>query len=112
MPLIDLSNPFNVLIALVLFVLTIILGKETKRSTPVCIMLLIFLAIITGHGIEYFMLQNPTQEVTNTLLHSITVDYVFITISFFAYLWIDDIECKDRKLKSVDDSLRWFWEKV
>lgn len=112
MPLINLSNPFNVLVALVLFVLTLMLAKETKRSTVMCIMLLAFLAIITGHSIEYFLIQNPTQEVANALLYSITVDYVFIAASFLAYLWIDDIECKDRKMKSVDDSLRWFWEKV
>ena len=112
MPVINLSNPFNVLIALVLFVLTLILAKETKKSTVMCIMLLAFLTIITGHSIEYFMIKNPTQEVANTLLHSITVDYVFITISFLAYLWIDDIECKDKKMKSIDNSLKWFWEKV
>ena len=112
MPLINLSNPFNILVALVLFVLTLLLAKETKRSTVVCIMLLVFLTIISGHGIEYFMLQNPTQEVANVLLHSITVDYIFITISFIAYLWMDDIECKDKKMKNIDDSLAWFWKKV
>ena len=112
MPIIDLSNPLHILIALVLFVLTLFLAKETKRSTAMCIMLLAFLAIISGHSIEYLMIQNPTQEVVIVLLRSITMDYVFILLSFFAYLWTDEMECQDKKTKSVNNSLKWFWKKV
>jgi len=112
MPLINLSNPFNVLIALILFVLIVYLAKEIKRSNITCIMLLVFLTIIVGHCIEFVVVEDPTGEVTSTLARCIAVDFVFIFLSFVSYLWIDDIETKARKLKSIDNSLDWFWKKV
>mgnify|MGYP003306336035 CR=1 FL=1 len=112
MPLINLSNPFNVLIALILFVLIVYLAKETKRSNITCIMLLVFLTIIIGHCIEFVVAEDPTGKVTSTLARCIAVDFVFIFLSFISYLWTDDIETKARKLKSIDNSLDWFWKKV
>ena len=46
------------------------------------------------------------------LTRSILVDFVFIFLSFISYLWIDDIQAKVEKKKSIDDSLSWFWAKV
>ena len=45
-PLINFTEPFAVLVALVLFVLVVWLGKETKKSFIPCIMLLVFLRIL------------------------------------------------------------------
>ena len=112
MPIIDLSNPFNILVALVLYILVLFLAKEMKKSSVTCIMLLVFLTIIAGHCIEYVMVKDPTGEITTTLAHCIAVDFVFIFISFIAYLWMDDVEAKEKKLKSIDNSLEWFWKKV
>ena len=112
MPIIDLSNPFNVLIALVLFVLVVYLAKEIKRSNVTCIMLLVYLAIIVGHCIEFVLVKDPTGEIISTLAKCIAVDFVFIFLSFISYLWTDEIERKERKIKSIDNSLDWFWEKV
>lgn len=112
MPIIDLSNPFNVLVALILYILILFLAKEIKRSNVTCIMLLAFLTIIVGHCIEYALVKDPTGEITTTLANCIAVDFVFTFLSFIAYLWMDDVEAKDRKLKSIDNSLDWFWKKV
>ena len=112
MPIINLSNPFNILVALILYILILFLAKEIKRSNVTCIMLLAFLTIIVGHCIEFVMVQDPTGVITSTLANCIAVDFVFTFLSFIAYLWIDDVEAKDRKLKSIDNSLDWFWKKV
>lgn len=112
MPIINLSNPFNILVALILYILILFLAKEIKRSNVTCIMLLAFLTIIVGHCIEFVMVQDPTGVITSTLANCIAVDFVFTFLSFIAYLWIDDVESKDRKLKSIDNSLDWFWKKV
>ena len=42
----------------------------------------------------------------------IAIDFVFVGISFFSYLWVDDIEAKEKGIKSVDTSLDWFWKNV
>lgn len=112
MPLIDLSNPYNVFITLILFVLVLFLAKQIKKSNVICIMLLVFLAIIVGHTIEFIVIQDPTGVIPKTLANCIAVDFVFSFLSFVGFLWMDDVEAKERKIKSVDNSLDWFWKKV
>ena len=111
-PIIDLSNPLNVLVALIIYILVLFLAKEIKRSNVTCIMLLAFLTIIVGHCIEYVMVNDSTGTVTKTLANCIAVDFVFTFICFIGYLWMDDVEAKERKIKSIDNSLEWFWKKV
>lgn len=111
-PLIDFTNPFAILVAVVLFVLVLLLAKETKKSIIPAIMLGIFLIIIAGHSIELSLVKENLVELQSSIAKCITVDFVFILLSFFSYLWIDDIEAKTNKKKSVDDSLNWFWSKV
>lgn len=111
MPIINLSEPFTILVALVLFVLVVYLAREMKKSNVTCIMLLVFLTIIVGHCIEYVMVQDPVGTTTTTLARCIAVDFVFIFLSFISYLWTDHIEAREKKIKSVDNSLDWFWEK-
>lgn len=111
-PLIDFTNPISVLTAAVLFVLVILLAKETKKSTIPAVMLGVFIAIIVGHSIELSMTSKTMIEMQSIIATGITFDFVFILLSFFSYLWIDDIEAKEKKKKSIDDSLSWFWKKV
>ena len=111
-PLINFTDPLSVLLALILFVLVILLGKETKKSIFPCIMLLVFLTILVGHAIEFYFISGDIQEGITTMAFCIAVDFAFILISFFCYLWIDDIETKANKKKSIDNSLDWFWSKV
>lgn len=112
MPVINLSNPFNIIIALVLFILVLVLAKEIKRSNVTCIMLLVFLTILVGHCIEYVSVADSTGEITTIIANCIAVDFMFILLSFIAYLWTDNMEAKERKLKSIDNSLNWFWKKI
>ena len=53
-----------------------------------------------------------TKEIRATYIYTIVFDLIFVLISFISYLWIDDIEAKLKKKKSIDDSLDWFWKKV
>lgn len=111
-PIINLSDPYAILVTVVLFVLVLWLARETKKSSIVGTMLVVFLAIIVGHSIEYVITQDPTGEIIGIISRSIGMDFVFIFLSFITYLWIDDIESKEKKKKSLDNSLDWFWKKV
>lgn len=112
MPIINLSDPYSILVALVLFTLTLFLARETRKSAIIAILLIAFLAIIIGHTVEYIMIQDPTGQILSTIARCITMDFIFIFLSFISYLWIDDIEAKEKKKKSLDNSLEWFWKKV
>lgn len=111
-PIINFTKPFAIIVALILFILIVILGKETKKSIIPGFMLGTFLIIIAGHAIEYALVKDATGEILTILARCISMDFIFILISFFAYLWIDDIETKEKKKKSIDNSLDWFWKKV
>lgn len=112
MPFINFTNPFSVLVALALFLLVLFLAKHTKKSMIIAIMLFVFLAIITGHTVELTMMGIDESITVSTLATCIAVDFVFILLSFLSYLWVDDIEAKEMKKRSIDNSLDWFWSKV
>lgn len=109
---INFTNPITVLLALILFLLITILGKETKKSIVPATMLFAFLAILIGHAVELIIVDSTVQETVQILARSIGMDFVFTFLSFISYLWIDDIQAKLGKKKSIDNSLDWFWSKV
>ena len=111
-PIINFTNPFSIFITIVLFVLVILLSRQTKKSAITAVMLGVFLLIIMGHTIELYNTGENLVVIREQIIKSITYDFIFILLSFVSYLWIDDIEAKEKKKKSIDDSLSWFWTKV
>ena len=112
MPMINFTNPVTLLIATLLFVLVLILSKETKKSAIIAVLLFIFVGLLVAHTILLTTATNVTEEVRSNLIFTMVLDLVFILISFIGYLWIDDIEAKYKKKKSIDNSLDWFWQKI
>ena len=110
MYIINLSNPYALIIALMVTVLLIILGKEFKKSILPAISLGIFLVLIVIHLLQSFAIADGIYK--TMLTKSITVDALMIFLSYIAYLWVDDIESKEKNKKSIDNSLEWFWKKV
>jgi len=111
MPMINLTEPFSLFIALLLFVLVLWFAYQSKKSIVTGMMLFIFIAILVLHTLEFSM-GNLTANGLSATLNSIVFDLVFIFLSFVSYLWIDDMEAKLKKKKSVDNSLDWFWSKI
>ena len=112
MPMINFANPMILLIATLLFVLVLILAKETKKSVITAIMLFAFTGLLVMHTIMLFSIDNITEEIKSIYMYTIVFDLIFVLISFISYLWIDDIEAKMKKKKSIDNSLDWFWQKI
>ena len=61
---------------------------------------------------KYLVKYNRSEEIYRAVTRSATIDLIFIFLSFISYLWVDDIEVKAGKKKSIDNSLEWFWNKV
>lgn len=112
MPFINFTNIATILLALSLFILILFLGKETHKSGVPAMMLFVFLLLLVGHAVEFGVMPNITEQVKYDLSRSILVDFIFIFLSFISYLWIDDVQAKVEKKKSIDNSLDWFWKKV
>ena len=112
MPFINFSNPTTILIGVILFLLVLYLARETKKAWIIGVMLFVFLGLLVGHTVEFATIARESEEIYNSLLASAIMDLVFIFLSFITYLWVDDIEVKEGKKKSIDNSLDWFWNKV
>ena len=111
MPMINLANPLVLFIALLLFVLVLWFAYQSKKSIITGIMLFAFISMLVLHTLEFSM-GSLTQDGLSAATRSIVFDLVFIFLSFFSYLWIDDIEAKFKKKKVIDHSLDWFWSKI
>lgn len=122
MPIINFTNPVMVIVALVLFLLCLFLGKNSKSNTPICIVLLCFTSILVGHTIEVTKALNL--DVVLTLIKCIVIDEIFTFVSFLAFLWLDKIQIEEGKKKgnkggkkkiedkTVEDGLDLLWKKV
>ena len=110
---INISDPFTLLLITIATALLIFLGRELKKSYIPAIALAVFLALVIVHSLQ---LGNLTAEEYDLYYHEliscIATDCILIFISFFAYLWVDDIESKFYKKKSIDNSLDWFWKEI
>lgn len=112
MPMINFTNPLTLLLATLIFVLVLILAKETKKSFITAIMLFIFVGLLVTHAIIFTTSSNLTQSATSDFIFTMVFDLIFVLVSFISYLWVDDIEAKVKKKRNIDNSLDWFWGKI
>ena len=110
--IIDLTNPLTLILLLTATVLLTFLGKEIKKPFAPAAALIFFLALILMHSIQLTLPSANVEEIHSALMGSLGMDFIMIFISFFGYLWVDDISCKFYKKKNIDNSLDWFWNKV
>ena len=110
--IIDISNPLTLFLIVMAVGLLIFLGQEVKKSIAVAIPLIAFLILLVVHVSRIATLTAETMEQSGTLYKCIALDFLFILVTFFGYLWIDDVEAKASNTKSIDNSLDWFWKEV
>lgn len=108
----DISNPLTLTLMLAATVLLIFLAQEIKKSYIAAIMLFVYLVILIVHVAQVATLSEEFRYMITTLSRCIAIDFIFTLITFFSYLWVDDIEAKVSGKKSIDNSLDWFWKKV
>jgi len=110
---VNISDPLTLLLVTIATGLLIFLGKELKKSSIPAVTLFAYLILVVMHSVQ---LANLTQELHDTyymvLIKCVSIDIIMIFVTFFAYLWVDDITSKFYKKKSIDNSLDWFWNKI
>lgn len=111
MYVLDITQPLTLLLIIAAVVLLIFLSKEIKRSFVVAIPLFAFLIMLIIHVVQWLSPELPADQL-NTVRWCIVIDFMFIFITFFSYLWADDIETKFFNKKSIDNSLDWFWKEI
>lgn len=113
MNIVNVSDPLIFGLLTIATALLIFLGRELKKSYIPAIALAGNLILVIMHGIQLMFLKEEFfAEYQPILLKCIAVDCILIFISFFAYLWVDDIVCTIKKKKSFDNSLSWLWHDI
>ena len=110
---IDLTNPLTVILLVIATALLIFLGREVKKPYVAAMPLVFFLILLVIHSVQLTNLPEVNFElVRSKVIGSIAIDLIMTFVTFFGYLWIDDIACNFYKKKSIDNSLDWFWKQV
>lgn len=108
--LLNTIQPLTVLLLLTATILLIFLGKEIKKPVIPAIALVAFLIILVIHAVQLCLPSYAEYYVT--IRYCIAFELCMVFVTFFSYLWIDDIASKFYKKKSVDNSLDWFWKQI
>ncbi len=108
----NLTNPLTLLLIVLATSLLIFLAQEIKRSSIAMIPLIAFLALLITHVVQVSTLSDEFAYLASTIYKCIAIDFIFILITFFSYLWVDDLEAKKNNIKSIDNSLDWFWKEI
>ena len=108
----DISSPLILVLMIAAALLLIFLAQEIKKSAVTGLTLLGFLGILIFHVVQLITLPSDYSNLTGILSRCIAIDFGFILVLFFAYLWVDDIEAKANNKKSINNSLDWFWKKI
>lgn len=109
---VNLTSPLTFILMTIITILLIFLGQEIKKSYVAVVPLVIYLGLLVMHVVQLLTLTSEFSYLSSTLAACLAIDFVFILVSFFSYLWVDDMEAKATGKKSLDPTLEWFWKKV
>ena len=109
--LLNTANPILIISIVLIISGIIIICRKLEVAWPLIIVMICIVGYMIYHSI---LLDNLEKEsaLLRTVYHCIAFDLMYMLISFISYLWIDSIIAKKKKLKSYDDSLNWFWDKL
>ena len=105
------SNPIVILCMFAGIVAVIWSSRKAETALPVAIFMAFVLGVLVFHTVALDQLQKGSEEI-KVVYHCIACDLLNLLVLFISYLWIDSIIAKNKKLKSYDDSLNWFWDKL
>ena len=108
--IVPLSDPLTFMLILMATILLIFLSRELKKPFIAALPLAVFLILAIVYCVQLGM--RELEAYKDMIVNCIALDFIMIFISFFSYLWVDDISCRFYKKKSIDNSLDWFWKNI
>lgn len=110
--LLNTASPLIALIATAVVAFVIYASRKSEVATFLIVAIVVFIGLLIYHSVYLNSLPANETELISQAYYCIAIDLVLFLISFISYLWVDDIVAKKKKLKSYDDSLSWFWDKI
>ena len=109
----DLTNLLTLFLVLIATVLLIYLSQEIKRSIVVAIPLFAFLIDLVIHTIQALTLTPDYAYLFSKLCMNMAIDFVFVLLTFLAYLWADEVEAKQFNKKTINSKgFDWLFKQI
>ena len=109
----DLTNLLTLILVLIATILLIFLSQEIKKSMVASIPLFAFLIDLIIHTIQLLTLKQEFSYLYSTLCYNMAIDFIFLLVTFLAYLWADEIEAREFDKKTINSKdINWLWKKV
>ena len=109
----DLTNLLTLFLVLIATILLIYLSQEIKRSIVIAIPLFMFLIDLVIHTIQTLTLTPDYAYLFNKLCMNMAIDFVFLLLTFLAYLWADDVEAKQFNKKTINSKgIDWLFKQI
>lgn len=109
----DLTNILTLILVLVATILFIYLSQEIKKSLVVAIPLFAFVIDLIIHTIQVLTLSQEYAYLYSKLCYNMALDFIFLLLTFLAYLWADEVEAKAFNKKTINSKgINWLWKQV
>ena len=110
--LVNTADPVVLLISLAVLVLIIVISRKIEHIPLLIVAILVLIGTLIYHSAFLEGLASTEDALISQTYYCIAADMVMLLLAFISFLWVDDIVAKKKKLKSYDDSLNWFWNKL
>lgn len=111
MPIVNFSNAVTVVLAIILLLLVLYIGKNTQRSWLLAGAVMVFLALFVGHVCEISLMKDISTEIRNALNISVIIDCVFVLTSFAGYVWLNYLHSKGENKQVLEENSNYFSKK-
>ena len=109
----DLTNLLTLFLITIATTLLIYLSQEVKRSFVAAIPLFAFVLDLVIHTIQVLTLKEEFSYLYSTLTANMAIDFVFLLLTFLAYLWADNVEAKEFNKKTLNSKgIDWLFKQV
>lgn len=105
-------NPILIIFVTLAIAGTIMFAKKVEKPLIAAVLIIANLALLIYHTCVLNSIPSELVDAISDIYLCIAMDFLWLLISFLAYLWIDDITARKFNKKSYDNSLSWFWEKL
>lgn len=105
-------NEFLIIFVTLAIAGTIAFANKVEKPLIVAVLIIVNLGLLIYHSYVLNTIPSELVDAISNVYLFIAMDFLWLLISFLAYLWIDDVTARKFNRKSYDNSLSWFWEKL
>lgn len=109
----NLTEPITLVLVIIATILFIFLSQEIKKSMVAVIPLFAFVLLLVVHTIQILTLKEEFSYLYSLLCYNIILDFMFLLVTFLAYLWADDVEAKALNKKILNSKgIDWLFKNI